>query len=67
MLESTDPLYNLSEKVDGAMREAAITVVQRAKSTNTPIVIWEDGQVKEVSYKRYEHLLPKEPEADAGH
>jgi len=65
MLESTDPLYKLSEKVDAAIKEAAVTVVQRAKWTHTPIVIWEDGKVKEVSYKRYEHLLPKEPESPA--
>ena len=66
MLEKNDPLHDLSEKVEEALGRAAISVVQRAKWTNTPIVIWEDGQVKEVSYKRFEHLLPEEPAPHSG-
>jgi len=63
MLEKNDDLYDLSRKVEDSLRGASITVVQRAKWTNTPIVIWEDGQVKEVSYKRFEYLLRDGPSA----
>lgn len=36
------------EKVDGAIRQAADKVLERAKQTGTPVVIWEDDQIKEV-------------------
>ncbi len=38
----------LSAKVDAAFRQAASKVVQRAKQTGTPVVVWEKGHVKEV-------------------
>ncbi|PIP47113.1 MAG: hypothetical protein COX16_06165 [Deltaproteobacteria bacterium CG23_combo_of_CG06-09_8_20_14_all_51_20] len=36
------------EKVDGAIRQAAEKILQRAKQTHTSLVIWEDNQIKEV-------------------
>ena len=39
---------SLSAKADAAFRQAASKVVQRAKQTGTPVVIWEKGHVKEV-------------------
>jgi len=39
---------SLSEKADAAFRQAASKVVQRAKQTDTPVVVWEEGHVKEV-------------------
>ncbi len=39
---------SLSWKADAAFRQAAQKVIQKAKQTSTPIVIWEDGHVKEV-------------------
>lgn len=39
---------SLSSKVDAAFRQAAFKVVQTAKQTNTPVVVWENGQVKEI-------------------
>lgn len=36
------------EKVDGAIRQAADKVLERAKQTGTPVIIWEDDQIKEV-------------------
>jgi len=39
---------SLSAKADAAFRQAASKVVQRAKQTGTPVVVWEEGHVKEV-------------------
>ncbi len=40
---------SLSSKADAAFRQAAEKVIQRARQTSTPIVIWEEGRVKEIS------------------
>ena len=40
---------SLSDKADAAFRQAAVKVVERARQTGTPVVLWEDDQVKEVS------------------
>ena len=39
---------SLSWKADAAFRQAAKKVIQRAKETATPVVVWEAGQVKEI-------------------
>lgn len=39
---------SLSSKADAAFKQAASKVIQRAKQTGTPVVVWEKGQVKEV-------------------
>ena len=40
---------SLSEKANAAFQQAATKVIQRAKQTGTPIVVWEEGKVKEVT------------------
>ena len=40
---------SLTEKADAAFQQAATKVIQRAKQTGTPIVVWEEGKVKEVT------------------
>lgn len=39
---------SLSWKADAACWQAAKKVIQRAKETATPVVIWEAGKVKEI-------------------
>jgi hypothetical protein len=39
---------SLTAKADAAFRQAASKVVRRAKQTDTPVVVWEEGHVKEV-------------------
>ena len=51
---------SLSDKADGAFRQAAVKVVERARRTGTPVVIWEDGQVKEASPDQIEATLNTE-------
>lgn len=39
---------SLSEKANAAMHAVAAAVIERAKQTATPIVVWENGRVKEI-------------------
>jgi hypothetical protein len=38
----------LTSKADAAFRQAARKVIQIARQTGTPIIVWEDGHVKKI-------------------
>ena len=44
----------LTEKADAAFRQAAAKVVERARQTGTPVIVWEKGQVTERSSEELE-------------
>ena len=44
----------LASKVDAAFRQAAQKAIQVALQTGTPIVVWEQGRVKEIPAERLE-------------
>ena len=46
MKNETDRDIRMVEKIDAAIRQAAAKVLERAKQTRTPLVIWEDDQIK---------------------
>jgi hypothetical protein len=46
----------LFEKVEAAFDRVAESLIRTARQTNTPLVVWKDGQITEVS--------PDEAEAD---
>lgn len=54
----------LSWQTNAAFRKTAWNVVKRAKFHGTPIVIWEDGQVKEVPAEEMEVRLRKQAAAE---
>jgi hypothetical protein len=35
----------LTEKADAAFRQAAAKVIERARQTGTPVILWENGRV----------------------
>jgi len=39
----------LSDKAKAAFEQAAAKVVERAKQTGTPVIVWKDNRVSEVS------------------
>jgi hypothetical protein len=39
---------DLASKADAAFLQAARQVIQVAKQTGTPILVWEEGRVKEI-------------------
>lgn len=43
---------SLSSKIDAAFKQVAKKVIERAKQTSTPVIIWEDGCIKEISVNR---------------
>ena len=38
----------LLSKADAAFRQAAKKIIQRARQTHTPVVVWEEGHIKEI-------------------
>jgi len=45
---------SLTEKAHAAFRQAAAKVVERARQTGTPVIVWEKGQVTEHSGEELE-------------
>jgi hypothetical protein len=39
----------LSLMIDAAFRQAAKKVILRARQTDTPVFVWEQGRIKEIS------------------
>jgi hypothetical protein len=56
MKKSTEP--DLRELAEAAFRQAAKVVIERAKQTGTPLILWENGAVKKVDPHRF-RLKPK--------
>ncbi|MBL7211159.1 MAG: hypothetical protein ISS61_02135 [Desulfobacteraceae bacterium] len=54
------------EKVDRAIRQAAEKVLERAKQTSTPVVIWEDEQIREVPPEEAELRITVKPSLETG-
>ena len=44
---------SLTELAEAAFRQMAEKVVERAKASGTPLVLWEDGKVKEVDPSKW--------------
>jgi hypothetical protein len=40
--------HSLSELAEAAFEQVAAEVIERAKQTGTPVIIWEDGRIKAV-------------------
>ena len=47
--QMTKPIdQSLTKLADAAFEQAARKVIERARQTGTPVIVWEDGAVKEV-------------------
>jgi len=51
---------SLTEKVEAAFRLAAAEVIERARQTGTPVILWENGKVIE---RTWDELTNQPPEA----
>ncbi|MCG2777947.1 MAG: hypothetical protein L6406_19940 [Desulfobacterales bacterium] len=47
----------LSSKADAAFRQAIKKVIQQARQTNTPVVIWEENRIKEIPCDQLEATM----------
>lgn len=43
----------LSDKAKAAFEQAAAKVVERAKQTGTPVIVWKDNRVSEISASEF--------------
>jgi len=48
---------SLSSKADAAFRQAIKKVIQQARQTNTPVVIWEENRIKEIPSDQLEATI----------
>jgi hypothetical protein len=48
MIKPNDNAHSLSEKAEAAFEQASQKVIERARQTQTPVVIWEDGRIVQV-------------------
>ena len=48
---------DIGSKADAAFLQASWKVIKKARDTGTPIVIWEDGQIKKISPDEMEKRL----------
>jgi hypothetical protein len=39
---------NLTKLADAAFRQAARKVIERARETGTPLIVWENGEIKRI-------------------
>lgn len=44
---------SLKELAEAAFRQMAERVVERAKASGTPLILWEDGKVKKVDPNKW--------------
>lgn len=56
----SDKQNGLSEKAEAAFQEITAAVVRQAKQTGTPIVVWQDGQIKEIPCEDIEQQINRQ-------
>lgn len=49
MIDQTKTNGSMSDKANAAFEQATTKIVERARQTGTPIVVWEDDHVSELS------------------
>jgi len=59
MIRGNGKKTSLSAKAEAAFEQASRIVVQRAKQTGTPVIVWKDGQIKQIPSEHIE--LKKKP------
>ncbi len=54
MIHDKDRQDSLSAKADAAFEQVAQKVIQRAKQTGTPVVVWKEGRIEEIPCRQVE-------------
>ena len=49
------------KRVDLAFRRAAVKVIERAKETGTPVIVWENGKIKRLTPRQARITLKPAP------
>lgn len=48
MSYSENTMKSMTERANAAFRRVTVAVIEKAQQTGTPVIIWEDGCVREV-------------------
>jgi len=59
MIDQTKTNGTMSDKANAAFEQAATKVVDRARQTGTPIVVWVDDHVSEVTPEQITENQPR--------
>jgi hypothetical protein len=51
----------MTEKVDAACKQAAAKVIERARQTGTPVILWENGRIVKRSWEELTSQPTKTP------
>ncbi|MEX2121375.1 MAG: hypothetical protein WD847_17410 [Pirellulales bacterium] len=54
MIRRHDKRRTLLSKAEAAFREASLEVIQRARQTGTPVIVWKDGRIERLSIEQAE-------------
>lgn len=54
----------MTRQIEAALRKAWKAALRRARETGTPVVIWEDGEVRLVPPERWDAAAPDRSPAD---
>jgi hypothetical protein len=57
MGEQNKENMTLTEKADAAFRQAARKIIQQARQTDTPIIVWENGRIKTITKEHFDTLM----------
>jgi hypothetical protein len=63
MIRRDDKRRGLLSKADAAFRQASLKVIQRARQTGTPVIVWKDGRIERISCEQAELELRQFNEA----
>ena len=55
---------SISAKAEAAFRQASFKVLERARQTGTPIIVWENERIREMSVEEAEAALHAKIEED---
>jgi hypothetical protein len=61
-----DQISNLTEKANAAFRAMTRTVIETARRTGTPIIVGEDGRIKELPSTQLEQATTQRTAEESG-
>ena len=59
MKRQTGKLTSMSDKAEAAFDQASRKVIQRARQSGTPVVVWKDGHIEELPVEQVEMATRK--------
>jgi len=57
---------SLLKLANAAFQKAAVQVIERAKQSGTPVIVWEDGRVKAVPSEDMEPRITRKKNEEVG-